>query len=158
MAQNASISAVKSRILLIAAACSGIVTTTSSTINGSYEPFGDGQLSAVVVRHAGTTERARLTLSTWRVVRLFHLYRFVARVAAKTDAAELAAIEAAEAVIDALPLHFQQATYLGLRTASLAPLVEQHLPMLDNGAGIVAYGKAEYGAVRYDVRVVTIEE
>lgn len=158
MAQNGTIAQIKARLLVIASECSGITTVGDRFTNGMYKPFTAAELSAVVVRNAGTIERAGLSLGIDRVTRLFNLYRFTALSAAKTDEAETDAIEAAEAVENVLPAHFSKAVYAGLKTSTLAALVENHTRMTSEGGAIVTYAGKEYGTIKYSIRVMTNEE
>lgn len=151
--QDATVSEVKARIRAIAALLDGI-NEVDETPGEKYQPWTDAQLSAVIVRLDGTTARVRDTLGYLRITRSYTIYRFVQRVAAKRADFELAAVLAAEAVIDALPNHFLTYPRLALNDDGI---VLTTAPITDAGAGIMSYGDVDFSIVRYTLPVVTME-
>lgn len=158
MSQNASITAVKARILAIAALCTGI-TTVVETVGEKWTAWETAQLSAVIVRYGGTTARVKATLGLGsaggkaRVTRNFEVIRYVARLPKGSSAAQQkAAIEAAEAVADVLPNHFLNYPALALSDTGI---VFEALPMTDSGAVISPYADVPYSALVYTLPVIT---
>lgn len=155
MSQGATVAQVKARILAIAGLCSGI-TTASESPSTKWPAWTDAQLSAVIVRLAGTTARERLSPGgVVRVTRRYSVIRYVQKLAAETAQAEKAAIDAAEAVLDVLPAHF-----LKYPTLDLTP-GERYVfttgAMTDTGAMLSPYGGVYYSTITYTLPVVTLE-
>lgn len=165
MSQNGTIPAIKARILAIAAQHEAITTAGGANtgvdgdnlVNGGLAPWSDQQLPAVVVRLAATPGRKRITFKKTQVTRRFNVFLFVARVVADTDAAELEAIQAAEALIDDLPAHFLDRPQLHLAAVSDG-IALASTPLVDEGAVIVSYGKKTFSAIKYAFVVDTVED